>query len=84
MDVVFRARGVIEVDDEFDVVDVEPTCGDVGGDKNRRFATSELIQHLPKTSVEIRIGAFLPESNRSVSCQLSVLSRCCCCCCFPR
>ena len=46
MDVVLRARWIIEVDDELYVVDVETTGSDVGGDENGRLSTPKLVQHL--------------------------------------
>ena len=45
VNVVLGARRVVEVDDEFDVVDVESTSGDVGRDQNRRLVP-ELVQHV--------------------------------------
>ena len=35
-----------EVDDEFDVLDVDATSGDVGGDENVDVGRLELVQHV--------------------------------------
>ena len=46
MDVVFGAVGVVEVDDEFDVFDVDASRGHVGGDQHVDVGTFELVQNV--------------------------------------
>ena len=45
VDVVLRVVGVVVVDDELDVVDVETSGSDVRGDEDGRGAVLELLQH---------------------------------------
>jgi hypothetical protein len=42
----FAVRRDIDVDHRFELVDVEPARGDVGGDQHRATAVGELDQHL--------------------------------------
>src|SRR5438105_4367357 len=42
--VVLAVRGRIDVDDQIEVVDVDPAGGDVGGDEYVQAATAELVE----------------------------------------
>jgi len=46
MDVILGARGIIKIDDEFDVINVQAPSGDVRGNKNRRLAKTELVENV--------------------------------------
>ena len=45
VDVVLAVVGIVIVDDKLDVVDVEASGGDVGGDEDGGAAALELAQH---------------------------------------
>lgn len=46
MDVILGAVGIVKVDDEFDVFDVNATSGDVRGDEDVDVGRLELVQHV--------------------------------------
>lgn len=45
MDIIFRGIGVIEVDDKFDIFNVETTSSDIGSNKNGSGAVPELAEN---------------------------------------
>lgn len=46
VDIILSAVGIIEVDDELDVLNVDSSSGNVGGDENVDIGTLELVQNV--------------------------------------
>ena len=58
MDVIFAIVGIVIVNDELDIVDVEASGGDVGGDEDGGAAGLELAQHpLPLLLLFVTVDA---------------------------
>ena len=58
MDVIFAIVGIVIVNDELDIVDVEASGGDVGGDEDGGAASLELAQHpLPLLLLLVTVDA---------------------------
>ena len=58
VDVILAIVGIVVVDDELDIVDIEASGGDVGGNEDGSAASLELAQHpLPLLLLFVSVDA---------------------------